>query len=171
MNETTLRSLQLSDKTQIAKLINNKKIWDNLRDYVPYPYNESDAEYFIKLTPDEKPKQTFGIEYQNEFVGAIGIVLQKDVYKKSAEIGYWIGEAYWGKGIASKAVELITKYGFEELKLVRIFTSVFEYNQASMKVLEKNAYIKEGIFKKAVFKNNKIWDEHRYYKLNPVLHE
>ncbi len=161
-----IRHLKLSDKADLAKLANNKKIWDNLRDYIPFPYKESDAEFFIDLTNKEDPKQTFGIEYKGKLSGIIGLVIQKDVYKKSAEIGYWIGEAFWGNGIATKAVELITEYGFDKLNLNRIYTGVFEYNLASMKVLEKNGYEKEGIFKNAILKNEKICDEHRFFKLN-----
>ena len=161
-----IRPLNLSDKSELANLANNKKIWDNLRDYIPYPYNENDANNFIKLTEQESPKQNFGIEYNGKLCGVIGLIVQKDVYRKSAEIGYWIGEPYWGKGIATKAVELITDYGFNTLDLKRIYTGVFEYNIASMKVLEKNGFEKEGILKKAVLKNEIFFDEHRYYKLN-----
>ncbi len=164
--EIKIRSLELSDKPDLVQLANNKKIWDNLRDYIPFPYTDDDAEFFINLTQDENPKQTFGILYNGELSGVIGLVVQNDVYKKSAEIGYWIGQPYWGKGIATKAVELITKYGFEKLKLNRIYTGVFEYNIASMRVLEKNGYGKEGVFKNAILKNKKVCDEHRYYKLN-----
>lgn len=163
--EVKIRRLRSSDKQELAKLANNKKIWDNLRDYFPYPYNESDAEFFIQSTEQENPKQNYGIEYRGKLCGVIGLIVQKDVYKKSAELGYWIGEAYWGKGVATKAVELITEYGFDKLGLNRIYTGVFEYNIASMKVLEKNGFEKEGIFKKAVLKNEKVCDEHRFYKL------
>ena len=161
-----IRPLELSDKTNLAKLGNNKKVWDNLRDYIPFPYTENDAEFFINLTQDEDPKQTFGIEYDGELSGVIGLVVQKDVYQKSAEIGYWIGEPFWGNGIATKAVELITKYGFDKINLNRIYTGVFEYNIASMRVLEKNGFDKEGIFKNAILKNNKVYDEHRFCKLD-----
>lgn len=160
-----IRSLKSSDKTELARLANNKKIWDNLRDYIPFPYTESDADFFINLTKEENPKQTFGIEYDGKLSGVVGLVVQKDVYRKSAEIGYWIGEPFWGHGIATKAVELITQYGFKELNLHRIFTGVFEYNVASMKVLEKNGYKKEGIFKNAIIKNDNFCDEHRFYRL------
>ena len=161
-----IRALKISDKTELAKLANNKKVWDNLRNYIPFPYTESDADFFINLTNEEDPKQTFGIEYKGKLSGVIGLVIQKDVYQKSAEIGYWIGEPFWGNGIATKAVELITEYGFDKLDLNRIYTGVFEYNIASMKVLGKNGFDKEGIFKNAIFKNNKVCDEHRFYKLN-----
>ena len=160
------RHLKLSDKTELAKLANNINIWNNLRDYIPFPYKESDAEFFIELTRKEEPKQNFGIEFNGKIAGVIGLTIQKDVYKKSAEIGYWIGEPFWGNGIATKAVELITEYGFNKLALNRVYAGVFEYNITSMKVLEKNGYKKEGIFKNAILKNDKVYDEHRFFKLN-----
>ena len=105
MEETiNIRPLQASDKADLARLANNKKVWDNLRDYIPFPYEESDAHFFINLTKDEDPQQTFGITYKGVLTGVIGLVIQKDIYQKSAEIGYWIGEPFWGKGIATKAV-------------------------------------------------------------------
>ena len=163
---TALRKLKPSDKTALAQLLNNKKIWDNLRDAIPHPYHERDAENFIQFANSNPQQHIFAITYQQELCGVIGLFVQGDVYQKSAEIGYWLGEPYWNKGIMSKALKKMTTYGFKELKLVRIFTGVFDYNTASMKVLEKNGYKKEGIFKKAVFKNGKMYDEHRYYQLN-----
>ncbi|WP_299683573.1 GNAT family protein [uncultured Dokdonia sp.] len=163
--EVNIRSLTLDDAQQLATLANNKKVWDNLRDYIPYPYNEKDAEFFINLTAEENPKQNFGIEYKGKLCGVIGVILQKDVYRKSGEIGYWIGEPYWGKGIGTKAVALITEYGFQTLGLHRIYAGIFDYNKASVKVLKKNGFEQEGIFKKAVFKNEKLHDEYRFYKL------
>ena len=164
--EIKLRELHLSDKSHLAKLANNKKIWDNLRDSFPYPYSEKDAELFINLTIEENPKQNFAIDYAGELCGVIGLIIKNDIYSNSAEIGYWIGESFWGKGIATTAIELITNYGFEDLKLNRIYAGVFEFNNASMKALENSGYKKEGIFKKAVLKNAKFLDEHRYFKLN-----
>ena len=161
-----LRKLKKSDVPRIAELLNNKKIWDNLRNYIPYPYKESDAEFFVDLVNNDDSQEVFAIEYEGDFCGVISLILLQGVYEKTAELGYWLGETYWGKGIVSKAVNLITTYGFNDLKLVRIHTGVYEYNIASMKVLEKNGYEKDGIFKKAILKNGKIWDEHRYYKLS-----
>ncbi|MBT8181980.1 MAG: GNAT family N-acetyltransferase [Eudoraea sp.] len=163
--EVKLRALQVYDKSQLAKLANNRKIWDNLRDSFPNPYSESDAELFINLTTEENPKQNFAIEYGGDLCGVIGLIIQNDVYRKSAEIGYWIGEPFWGKGITANAIKLITNYGFEDLKLIRIYAGVFEYNIASMKALENSGYKKEGVFKKAIYKNDKVFDEHRYFKL------
>ncbi len=164
-----LRKLKIKDKQALVKLLNNKKIWNNLRDHLPYPYSERDAESFIESTEKDKHQHVFAIEYNGSFCGVIGLTLQKDVYRRSAEIGYWIGEPFWGKGIATKSIQWITRYGFENLKLLRIYACVFESNPASMKVLEKNGYINEGILKKAVIKNGKIQDEYRYYRLNPSV--
>lgn len=159
-----LRQLKNEDASALAQLANNKKVWDNVRDILPHPYTIEDAVSFINLTKNESPQVSFAIEYDGAFCGMIGLVPQKDVYRKTAEIGYWLGEPFWNKNIASEAVKLTTKYGFDELGFIRIHTGIFEYNIASMKVLEKNGYVKDGIFKKSIFKNDKIWDEHRYSK-------
>ena len=164
-----LRELKTSDKSVIAKLLNNKKVWDNLTNRIPYPYTERDAEIFLKFIKRDNYHKAFAIEYNKDFCGIIGLIKQQDVHEKSAELGYWIGEPFWNKGITTKAVKLITDYGFKNLDIVRIYSSVFEYNTASMKVLEKNGYLKEGILKKSIFKNNKFWDEHRYYLLKDKL--
>ena len=160
-----LRQLKQSDSHDLALLANNKKIWDNVRDMLPHPYTLKNAEYFIDLTQKEDTLQTFGIFKAGNFCGMIGIHPQNDVYRLSAELGYWIGEPFWGRGIATAAVKVITKYGFEKLDLVRIYAGIFEYNVGSMRVLEKNGFQKEGISRKAVLKNGKIWDEHRYAKV------
>jgi len=165
-NKVKLRSLVLADALQLTKLADNIKIWNNLRDYFPHPYYEDDAQSFINLSNEKNPRQNFGIQYGGEICGVISLIMQEDVYKKTAEIGYWIGEPYWGKQVASEAVRLITEYGFKELNLIRVYAAIFEDNIGSMKVLEKNGYSKEGVFKKAVIKNNQVLDEHRYYKLN-----
>jgi ribosomal-protein-alanine N-acetyltransferase len=157
-----LRSLINSDEESLATLANNKKIWDNVRDYFPFPYTNNDAKTFINLTKQEEIPMTFAIEYNGQFCGIIGLEGQSDVYKKTAEIGYWIGEPFWNKGIATSAVKLVTEYGLKSLDFIRIHTGVFEFNTGSMRVLEKNGYEKDGVFKKSIFKNEQIWDEHRF---------
>lgn len=160
-----LREFRDSDIISLARLCNNKKIWDNVRDMMPYPYTERDAENFISVCKIEKPPTTFAIEYENELTGCIGMVMQTDVYKLSAELGYWIGEPYWNKGFATVAVNLIVEYGFSILKLERIFSGVFDFNKASQRVLEKTGFKLEGIYRKAVIKNRRICDEYRYGKV------
>jgi RimJ/RimL family protein N-acetyltransferase len=163
-DDTILRPLTEDDTNALTKLANNKKIWDNLRDLLPFPYSVQHAIDFIGITKQEIPQITFGIEFERNFCGVIGLVPQTDIYKRTAEIGYWIGESFWNKGIATNAVKLITDYGLNELDFIRIHTGIFEYNVSSMRVLLKNGYAKDGIFKKALFKNGQIWDEHRFSK-------
>ena len=162
-----LRGFRDLDQVRLAGLCNNRKIWDNVRDYLPSPYTEQNALDFIRLCQQEAPTTTFAIEYKGELAGCIGLVKQTDVYRLSAELGYWIGEPYWGKGIATQAVELITSYGFDQLGLVRIYSGVFEFNTASQRVLEKSGFKLEGIFEKSVIKNGRIHNELRYARLNP----
>jgi len=162
-----LRPLRLTDAARLAELANNEKISRNLRDGFPNPYTLADAEKFLKQFTNQDPVTFFGIEYNGEHVGNISLVKGQDIYRKSAEIGYFIGEPYWNKGIVTTAVNLITEYGFKHLGIIRIHTGIFEYNTASMRVLEKCGFTKEGVFRKSVFKQNKIWDEVRYSKINP----
>lgn len=160
-----LRKLIPEDKKDLAQLANNKKIFDNVRDFFPFPYTEKDAIEFINTCKKEDPPCTFAIEYRQELAGVIGLLLQSDVYRKSAEIGYWLGEPFWNKGIATEAVKLMTDYTFNTLKMVRIYTGVFDFNKASQRVLEKCGYKLEGIFEKSIFKNNKICNEYRYARI------
>lgn len=160
-----LRKLEKTDRTTIVELINNRKIVDNLRDRIPFPYTLSDADFFIDLSEKQPVQMTFGITYNNELCGVISLVEQEDIHRLNAEIGYWIGEKYWGKGIVSEAIKQITAYGFNTLKLERIYAGVFDYNRGSMRALEKNGYALEGIHRRAVVKNDMIYDEYLYAKL------
>ncbi len=161
-----LRPFRESDSLKLSEFCNNKKVWDNLRDYIPHPYSESNALEYIRFCQSEDPQLTFAIEYEGKFAGSIGLVKQSDVYKLTAEIGYWIGEPYWGKGITTQAAKMITDYGFNKLGLVRIFSGVFDFNKASQRVLEKAGFKLECVFEKSIYKNGKICDEYRYAMIN-----
>lgn len=161
-DEIGLRKLINYDEESLTKLANNKKIWDNLRDYFPHPYTIDHAKIFIDSVANEDPPFTFGITFQTKLCGVISLIVQTDIYRKTAELGYWIGEPFWGNGIASTAVELICKYGFNKLDIVRIEAAAFDFNKASMRVLEKNGFQKEGIAKNGAIKNDQLFDEYRY---------
>ena len=160
-----LREWKRSDAEALAKIANNKKIWDNVRDRLPHPYTLKDANEWLDLVKEQKITTTFCIEADGKLAGSIGIVLRDDVYRKTAEIGYFVGEEYWGKGVATEAVRQMVDYVKKQFDVVRIFAEVFEYNKASMKVLEKNGFYLEGIRKKAVIKNNVILDDYVWVKL------
>ena len=160
--EVAIRELKESDIPELAEYANNKKVSMNLRDGFPSPYTTNDAEKFLELVSRQNPKTYLAIEYQGCYVGNISLLVGSDVYRKGAEIGYFLGEPFWNKGIATKAVKLITKWGFENLDIVWIYTGVFEFNKASLRVLEKCGFEKEAISRKAIFKNGQFYDEIRY---------
>ena len=164
--QITLRQWNKNDIPDLARLANNLKIWNNLRDRLPHPYTIKHAEDFISFCRFQKPQQVFAIEYKNKLAGCVGLELKDDVYKCTAEVGYWIGEPYWGKGIATEALGQIVDYGFKTFTdIVRIYAEVFEFNLSSMKVLEKNGFRLESIRKNAVIKNGKILSDFVWVRL------
>lgn len=160
--ELKLRKLREEDRSQLAELANNKKIWNMLRDQMPHPFTLEDADRFIASKKDQKEDYVFVIEVDGNLCGMIGLHPQKDVYRKSIELGYWIGEPYWAKGIASRAVALVLDYAFSHLDVNRVFAGVLDNNEGSKKVLLKNGFIQEGIARQASYKNEIFYDEFRY---------
>jgi len=162
MKRVLLRQLSESDIPALAIQANNKKIWLNLRNMFPHPYSEENAKQFVAMVGSDKKNTRFAIEIDGRFAGMIGIFPQEDVYKYNAEIGYWLGEEFWGQGIGTEAVQQMCSYCFSETETKRIFAGIFSYNAASMRVLEKCGFVNEGIAKEAVFKNGSFHDELRY---------
>lgn len=154
----TLRNWQEQDIKSLSKKANNKKIWDNLRDEFPYPYTEMAAKEWIKIANADQPLTNFAIEYNGKIAGGIGVIIQNDVFRKSAEIGYWIAEKYWNKGIATTTLKLMIEYSFKTFDVIRLYAHVFESNEASIKVLQKCGFIEEARLRKAIIKNNQIQD-------------
>ncbi len=163
--QVTLRLWQKKDRFLLAELANNIKIWNNVRDRLPHPYTLQHAAVFIKYCRKQDPPHILAIEAEGLLAGCIGLELQDDISRISAELGYWIGEPYWGKGIATEAVQYMLKYTFETFpELIRIYARVFEYNKASMKVLEKNGFHLEAVQQRSAIKNNTITDEYIWVK-------
>ncbi len=159
-----IREFNKADIEKLAAYANNRKISVNLRDAFPHPYTVDDAKSFIDMVDKQLPKTFFAIEYNGEYVGNISLSIGSDVYRKGAELGYFIAEPFWGKGIATSAIGLITEYAFNRFDIIRIHAGVFEFNRASQRVLKKCGFVKEGVFKKSVIKEGKIYDEIRYAK-------
>jgi RimJ/RimL family protein N-acetyltransferase len=157
-----LREWRSGDEVSLVRHANNRKIWINLRDAFPQPYTMEDAARWISRAGSEEPVTSFAIVVDGEAVGGIGIVLQQDVFRRSAEIGYWLGEDFWGRGIVTQAVRALTEYAFSNFDLCRIYAGVFEWNPASMRVLEKCGYQLEARMKKAITKDGKTIDDFIY---------
>lgn len=162
-----LREWNKEDAIALSVILNNKKILDNLRDGLPYPYNESDALTYIDscIKADKTACFCFAIVHDEELVGSIGIFRQSNIHSRTAELGYYIGENYWGKGIATQAVKLACNYVFENSDIVRIFAEPFAENAASCRVLEKNGFIMEGIMRKNAYKNGNFCDMKLFAKV------
>lgn len=154
-----IRNWRRGDEQSLVRHANNRKIWRNVRDLFPHPYTMADAEKWIALASSEKSNTNFAIEVDGAAAGSIGLVLKDDIFRRSAEIGYWLGEEFWGRGIVTEAVRAVTEYGFANFDICRIYAGVFEWNPASMRVLEKAGYELEGRMKKSATKDGQIIDE------------
>lgn len=157
-----IRSYELLDKEALVKYANNQNVSKNLRDSFPYPYTEKDADKWLSFAYIQNTELNFAIANQDELIGTIGLMLQPDVYRYSAEVGYWLAEPFWGKGITTKVLITFTKYAFEQFELRRIFAGVFDGNTPSVKVLENAGFTFEGRFRKAVFKDENFKDQLMY---------
>jgi RimJ/RimL family protein N-acetyltransferase len=157
-----VRSWRGSDLDSLVRHANNRNIWINLRDRFPHPYTKSDGRRFIRTARRMTPETFFAIAIGDEAVGGIGFVLQPDVERVSAEIGYWLGEAFWGRGIVTEAVVAVTRYAFEHHELTRLFALPYARNAASARVLEKAGYVLEGRLRRSAVKDGVIVDQLQY---------
>ncbi len=157
-----IRDWQMEDAPSISKYANNRKIWQNLRDGFPNPYSIHDAEVFITRVNEANPRTVFAIATESEAIGSIGLMLGKDVHRFTAEIGYWLAEPFWSKGIMTHAVRFLAHWAFCELKLHRISAAPYATNPASHSVLVKAGFTREGILRSSVFKDGKILDQFLY---------
>lgn len=162
IGEYIIRDWQMEDASSIAKYANNKKIWMNLRDSFPHPYSLQDAECFISRVIERDPITIFAIATQTEAIGSIGLTIGSDVHRFTAELGYWLAEPFWGKGIMTQAVKSLISYGIHDLRLHRIFAEPYTTNPASARVLEKAGFTCEGILRSNVFKDCKMLDQFLY---------
>jgi ribosomal-protein-alanine N-acetyltransferase len=153
----TLRPPRGADATAIARLADNPRIWRNLRDRFPSPYQLLDAETFIASRTDWPPR-TFLIEVDGEAAGVVGFDGREDVERATMEIGYWLGEPFWGRGIATEAVRAATEYAFATFPIRRVEGVVFGWNPASARVLEKAGFSLEGRLRAAVTKDDSVTD-------------
>ena len=165
LGEWQIRSYRVGDAPSLARYADNRNISRNMRDAFPYPYTLSDANDWISLATQQSPEVNFAIASAHEVIGGIGLTLRDDVHQRSAEIGYWLGEPFWGRGIATAALRALTDYAFANHDIVRLDASVFEWNPASMRVLEKVGYVLEGRLRKSVTKDGQTIDQFLYARV------
>jgi len=162
-----LRPWRSGDADALVKYANNASVARNLRDRFPHPYTLRDAKGFIQSCASVRPHASFAIVVAEEAVGAIGISPGSDVERFSAEIGYWLGEPLWGRGITVEAVQLMSAYAFEVCRMLRLFALPFAENRQSTRVLEKAGYTREGTLRSSAVKNGVIRDQALYALVNP----
>lgn len=162
LKSCSVRSWEWRDLDAIVRHANNRNVWINLRDRFPHPYTVNDARRWLETVVGEKPLGSFAIAVGDEAVGGIGFTVQNDVARRSAEIGYWLGEEFWGRGITTEALIAVTDYAFSNYDVCRLYAHVFEWNIASARVLEKAGYVFEGRLRKSVTKDGQTIDQLMY---------
>ena len=162
LEHAEIRSWQTTDLSSLVEHANNQNVSIHLRDRFPFPYTRKDGQGFIRAARVMQPETLFAITVNGVAVGGIGFYLQKDVERVSAEIGYWLGEPFWGRGIASEAIVAMTRYALDHHQLTRLFALVAAGNAASCRVLEKAGYVLEGRLRRSAIKNGVVSDQLLY---------
>lgn len=165
--ECIIRSWRIEDAKHLAEVLNNKKIFDNLRDGLPYPYTVEDAKNYISamLDADKDTTYAFAITVNDKAVGSIGAFRKDNIHFKTAEMGYYVAEPYWGQGIVTSAVKQVCNYIFENTDIIRIFAEPFAHNLGSCRVLEKSGFVYEGTLRKNAVKNGIVLDMKMYSRV------
>lgn len=166
-----IRKWELTDAGDLAAALSNKKVQDDLRDGLPYPYTEQDAKEYISLmlTADENNTFAFAVTIDGKVIGSIGAFRQDNIHRQSAELGYYIAEEYWGKGIMTEAVKQLCDHVFTHTDIIRIYAEPFAYNIGSCRVLEKAGFQCEGTLRGNAVKHGRVLDMKLYSKLKTDL--
>jgi RimJ/RimL family protein N-acetyltransferase len=162
-----VRTWLASDAESLAVHADNRKIWRNLRDAFPHPYTLQDAHAFIRSAVARTPESFFAIAVGRQAVGGIGFTLHGDVERVSAEVGYWLGEAFWGQGIVTEALRAVTQYAVQTHGLTRVYAVPYEWNVASFRVLEKAGYVAEARLRRSAIKDGRVIDQVLYAYVVP----
>ena len=164
-SDLILRPYRPGDRDDLARLADNPNVSRGLADRFPSPYRPEDAETWIELTSAEDPPVSFAVFWRETFVGGAGLIPLADLHRGTAEFGYWLGEPYWGLGLATRAAALLAAYAFRELPFIRLQAEVFDWNGASMRVLEKNGFTREGVLRRHITKRGQVCDAVVYARL------
>ena len=162
LGSCAVRDWRLDDREPLARLADNPRIAANLRDAFPSPYALADADRFLAMATGRDPRAHWAIEVDGAAAGGIGIMPHTDVERLTAEIGYWLGEPYWGRGVVTAALRAVTEHALAAFGLTRIFAVPFATNAASHRVLEKAGYVLEGVMRRSAIKHGEIVDQRLY---------
>ena len=167
LDRCEVRSWEAGDVASLVAHANNPRVAAALRDRFPHPYTKKDAIEWLRTARRADPETSFAIAVNGEAVGGIGFSVLPDCERVSAEVGYWLGEAFWGRGIATEALASVTRHAFEHFALTRLFALPFAHNVASCRVLEKAGYVLEGRLRRSAIKDGRIVDQLQYACVAP----
>lgn len=162
-----VRRFRAGDGPDLVRHANSAAVARNLRDAFPHPYTDHDAAAWLVRANDDEAERSFAITAADAVIGGIGLKREFDVNRLTNEVGYWLGEAWWGRGIATASLQAVSTWAFAELDIVRIWGGVYSSNPASCRVLEKAGYVYEGTLHRSVIKNGVILDQLVYARLRP----
>jgi ribosomal-protein-alanine N-acetyltransferase len=168
LGSCTIRSWQVSDAESLQRHADNRNVSKQLRDRFPFPYGIEQARLFIDFIARQATPTVWAIDVDGEAVGGIGIELDTDVERVSAEIGYWLGERFWGRGIATEALKAVTAEAFTRFDITRLYAVPFADHIASVRVLEKAGYVREGHLRRSAIKDGKIRDQLLFAAYKPL---
>jgi [ribosomal protein S5]-alanine N-acetyltransferase len=157
-----VRTYRAEDATSLAKHGNNRRIWENLRDRFPHPFTQANGVEYITHVLQSPDTPSFAIDVAGQAVGGISLHLGNDIERISAELGYWLGEEFWGRGIMTSAIGLVTEYALQERRLIRVFAVPFTTNVASCRALEKVGYQREALMRRSALKDGTVRDQYLY---------
>ncbi|HEX7282864.1 MAG TPA: GNAT family protein [Vicinamibacterales bacterium] len=164
----TVRPWTNADAGSLHRHANNRNVSMHLRDRFPFPYELENAKTFLGWLANQPSPTVWAIEVDGEAAGGIGIERHSDIERVSAEVGYWLGEAVWGRGIATEALRAVTAEAFTRYDLTRIYAVPFADHQASIRVLEKAGYDREGVMRQSAIKDGRIRDQALYATYKPL---
>lgn len=160
-----VRDWRLSDKASLVRFANNRNVWRNLTHRFPHPYTDADADFWLARTIGKPRPSHWAIELDGEAVGAIGVELGEGVFAKAGRFGYWLAEPYWGRGIMTAAVRATSDQVFADFDVARLEAAVFEWNPASMRILEKCGFVREGVLRRSIHKDGQLIDAVLYARV------
>jgi RimJ/RimL family protein N-acetyltransferase len=163
-----LRPWCLDDKAALLQHANNRKIWLNLTEMFPHPYTEADADWWLSFASSPSSSIHLAIEVGGQAVGGIGVIAGEGIGQYTGKFGYWLGESLWGRGIATASASALAEHAFTQPQFVRLEAPVLAWNFASMRVLEKAGFTKEGILRKSAFKDNQLTDVIMYARIHAI---
>lgn len=165
VGDLRVRHWRRDDLDALLRYANNPKIASNLRDQFPHPYTRRDALDYLNYARAMEVPCSFAVEFGGEAIGCIGFKPGTDIARMSVEIGYWLGEPFWGRGLMTRAVTAASDWAFHGYNAVRVFATVFSHNEASICVLAKSGFEREGILRRSAIKNGVILDQVMYAKV------